>query len=334
MALVHYRLIGLLLGVLSPLVSLGATPPGSLTLAWNPVPDPDVAGYNLYYGTASRVYTDVVAVGDTNQVTISGLVPGVTYYLAATTRLITGLESAYSDEISFTIPTSAPVLQQSVSASGEVNLTASAPPGHTYDVLATEDFALWLAIGAVAVDTNGWFGFTDPDASQYPWRFYQLHETTYTPAGSLPVFDSLTTSDTGVQAQVSGQVGHTYEILLTLDFKVWGVIGAITIGRGGTGTITLPPDSAFPFSYYSLRETDYASAQTVVPFSFYTVLPGYVQVMFNVVAGPTYAFLETADYSTWNLLTDISFATDGMAGFADLYEPPDAVRIYRIQVSN
>jgi hypothetical protein len=40
-------------------------PVGSLTLSWTPASDPSVAGYNLYYGTESHVYANVVAVDNT-----------------------------------------------------------------------------------------------------------------------------------------------------------------------------------------------------------------------------------------------------------------------------
>jgi len=37
----------------APLSSIAT---GNVTLAWDPNPDPAVAGYNLYYGTTSGTY--------------------------------------------------------------------------------------------------------------------------------------------------------------------------------------------------------------------------------------------------------------------------------------
>src|SRR5664280_2150206 len=56
----------------------------SITLAWDPSPDPTVVGYNIYYCLVSRTYTNIVDVGNATNVTISGLIEGTTYYFAAT----------------------------------------------------------------------------------------------------------------------------------------------------------------------------------------------------------------------------------------------------------
>jgi len=83
----------------------------SVTLAWNPVNSPNVAGYNLYYGPASGNYTNITSVGNVTNVTISGLTEGATYYFATTTLSTSGLESTYSSEISYTVPSAVPLIQ-------------------------------------------------------------------------------------------------------------------------------------------------------------------------------------------------------------------------------
>ena len=70
-----------------------------------------MVGYRVYYGVASRTYTNMVDVGAATNVTISGLVEGKTYYFAATAYNILGLESDYSDEVVYTIPGGAVVNQ-------------------------------------------------------------------------------------------------------------------------------------------------------------------------------------------------------------------------------
>jgi hypothetical protein len=75
-----------------------------VTLAWDPANDPTVAGYNVYIGGASRNYTNLVDAGDATSVTISNLAPGATYYFAATTYTVSGLESDYSSEAVYTVP--------------------------------------------------------------------------------------------------------------------------------------------------------------------------------------------------------------------------------------
>lgn len=75
----------------------------SVTLAWNPVADPSVSGYNLYYGVTSGVYTNVVNAGTNLSVTLTPLARGATYVFAATSYATNGLESAYSTEVSYTV---------------------------------------------------------------------------------------------------------------------------------------------------------------------------------------------------------------------------------------
>ena len=78
----------------------------NVTLAWNKSTDPIVVGYNIYYGGSSGNYTNEVNINNINttNVTISGFVTGVTYYFAATAYAASGLESAFSSEVVYTIP--------------------------------------------------------------------------------------------------------------------------------------------------------------------------------------------------------------------------------------
>lgn len=71
----------------------------------------DLAGYIVYYGPASRVYsamsTSVGLAGDGSTGTpskiISGLLDGATYYFATTAYDATGNESTFSGEVTTTI---------------------------------------------------------------------------------------------------------------------------------------------------------------------------------------------------------------------------------------
>jgi fibronectin type 3 domain-containing protein len=71
------------------------------TLAWDPVSEPDIAGYRVYYGTATRSYTGVVAVAaPATTVTVSNLQNDQRYFFAVTSFDADELESPFSDEIS------------------------------------------------------------------------------------------------------------------------------------------------------------------------------------------------------------------------------------------
>jgi len=78
-----------------------------VVLAWNPSVSTDVMGYNIYYGVACGVYNDEISVaGSTStNATITGLAAGTTYYFAATAVNSLGVESPFSNETTYSVPT-------------------------------------------------------------------------------------------------------------------------------------------------------------------------------------------------------------------------------------
>ena len=115
----------------------------SVTLSWDPSSSSNVAGYNIYSRhDEPRAYTSVVAVGDITHATISGLVPGTTYYFAATTYDDAGNESDFSNEISNTVPvTAAPALALAALSGGQFSFTVSGEAGQQYVVQTSTNLA-------------------------------------------------------------------------------------------------------------------------------------------------------------------------------------------------
>ena len=70
----------------------------SVTLYWDANTEPDLAGYNVYYGTSSRNYGNPIPVGNTTSYDVDNLVEGVTYYFAVTALDTSGNESGFSTE--------------------------------------------------------------------------------------------------------------------------------------------------------------------------------------------------------------------------------------------
>jgi hypothetical protein len=81
----------------------------SITLAWNPNTEPDIAGYKVYYGKASGTYEYFVDVG--NQITygISDLEDGKPYYFIVRAYNTYGKESDFSSELRYPEPFSVTV---------------------------------------------------------------------------------------------------------------------------------------------------------------------------------------------------------------------------------
>ena len=146
----------------------------SVAMAWNPSSGTNVMGYKVYYGVASRAYTSVIDVGNATNATISGLVEGVTYYFAATAYSILGLESQYSSEVSYTVPgATAARLQIRGAPAGQFVVTVAGQAGRAYQILATQDFKTWTAIGTATVPAGGSIDFTDTNAASFSRRFYR-----------------------------------------------------------------------------------------------------------------------------------------------------------------
>ncbi len=81
-----------------------------LVVSWDPNTEDDLAGYKLYYGTASGDYgepivldaAELVPVGGKLYYLLENLEPATTYYVALTAYDSSGNESALSEEASYT----------------------------------------------------------------------------------------------------------------------------------------------------------------------------------------------------------------------------------------
>ena len=78
----------------------------TITIAWDPNSEPDIAGYLVAYGSAPARDDVVVDVGLTTTWTMTSAVAGRTYYLRVYAYNFAGLRSSASQEVSAT-PSSA-----------------------------------------------------------------------------------------------------------------------------------------------------------------------------------------------------------------------------------
>jgi hypothetical protein len=78
--------------------------PGSVTLAWKPVPDPSVAGYEVYYGSTSGMPTSGFDAGPASSVTITNLGQGQTYYFSVAAYDTNDVTGPPSGELSYVVP--------------------------------------------------------------------------------------------------------------------------------------------------------------------------------------------------------------------------------------
>lgn len=124
----------------------------SLTLGWNPSPSPGIAGYLLYYGTASGEYFGQIDAGTNLYATADDLSVGKRYYFNVTAYDESGIESPLAGEVSFLIPgplsglnISAPSINQGAGPGAAVGTLAVTDPG----AVQSPAFSLVSGVGSV-----------------------------------------------------------------------------------------------------------------------------------------------------------------------------------------
>ena len=279
-----FKITGLtkFLGSLLILAALSTTvqATGSVTLAWNRSTDPIVAGYNVYYGGDSGAYTNEISAGNATNATISGLVQGTTYYFAATTYAVSGMESPFSSEISYLVPNPVNTGNQppTLNALGGLTINSNAGPqtvNLTGITSGASNEVQTLTVTATSSNTNlirtPTVSYTSPNTNG-TMSFAPVTNKTGTATITVTVNDGgasnnltsqsfvvtvgLAPPPPSVQVRVTparqfiltvtGQVGHTYNIQATQDFITWTVIGTVTMGA--TGLLNFTDTNAASFS--------------------------------------------------------------------------------------
>ncbi|MDQ7087026.1 MAG: Ig-like domain-containing protein [Acidobacteriota bacterium] len=229
-----------LVGLLATVPMAGA---GTISLAWDPVPDSDLAGYRVYYGTAPGLLDRQQDAGLSTSATLTGLTDCRMWYAAVRAYDTGGLESAGDSNQVQGLPR--PVITRVEPASlrqGETaTLTVSGanfdggdgnyPPAQvlfgnsglvveqtTVDACGT----LRVRVRAASDAATGWSSLTveNPDRSwsdpsPHPWVFGTLAEAVEVlPAPNDTTPPRVTSSDPGAGA---GQVPVTFEPRLTFS---------------------------------------------------------------------------------------------------------------------
>ena len=97
----HSRRLFLTVCVL--LLSIASAQAADVRLTWTASASPGVTGYRIHYGVAPGTYDTQVDVGLVLTTTLTTLVPGTPYFLAASAYSPT-LTSGYSNEVAYTVP--------------------------------------------------------------------------------------------------------------------------------------------------------------------------------------------------------------------------------------
>jgi large repetitive protein len=209
----------------------------SVTLAWDPNQEPDIAAYIVYWGTGSRNYPWNHDVGTQTTYPVLGLQAGQKYFFAVKAKNGAGQFSDYSAEISYTVPS-----------------TPNQPP------IVTAAATLTSGPAPLTVSFTG--SATDPDGSilGYAWTFgdgtgsiLQNPSHTYSSAGSytarLTVTDDRSgTSSAAIQivVQPSGTAPNQPP---TASVSATPSMGHVPLSVSFTGSGTDPDGTIVAYSW-------------------------------------------------------------------------------------
>lgn len=116
-----------------------------LSLNWNSNTESDLAGYRVYYGNTSGIYTSSEDAGNVTSYEISNVTNGKTYYISLRAYDTSGNESASSQEVYAYIPVSntTPSIQLQNPITGAV---LSKPPTLSWSATSLTTFTLYMAL--------------------------------------------------------------------------------------------------------------------------------------------------------------------------------------------
>ncbi len=162
----------------------------SLNLAWDPSPDPSVAGYAVYYGPAPGQYTNRIDAGASLTLTTPSLADGL-YYFSATAHDAQGNESDFSNVVGTNlvttvvsnVPINVSVSSMLASIDGSISIlwTVNAGVSYTWQYKSNLLDTQWTTIGSFVAQSNS---LSLSDKTGVTQRYYQLHSDT---ASSPPV---------------------------------------------------------------------------------------------------------------------------------------------------
>lgn len=268
------KFLGLLLVTVAVLFAVGQAQAGTAVLTWRaPTINEDgtdltdLAGYNVHFGTASGVYTNTVDVGNVNRWEARNLTEGTTYFFAVTAYTESRVESAYSLEVSKTIPLPSYPLDTARSGSGSGSLSSS-PGGISCGAACSASFPAGTAVTLTAsADASSVFtGWSGACSGTGPCIVTMDAPKSVTAAFAIKSFIITASAGAGGSIAPGGPVSVTY---------------------GGSRTFTITPSQGFgvatvfvdgnavgsPISYTFTNVTANHSIEAVFSANAFTVTP-------------------------------------------------------------
>ena len=145
-----------------------------ITLAWDGSPDPEVAGYALYYGVLNSSITNRVDLGTTTSATISNLHAGSNYIFFVVAYSAAGIESVPSNLLPYT-PLALSRLRLTELTDGTMSLRLRSAPNSLCRVeyASTPDAVQWQTLASAVADADGYVVISDRPSRRPSSRFYR-----------------------------------------------------------------------------------------------------------------------------------------------------------------
>ena len=240
------------------LVNVAAAYAGEVTLAWDPIPAPNVAGYFVYVGTSAQTADTPVDVGAATTFKYTNAAPGVTYYFAVAGYATDGTVGARSAVISGTAlaPPAAPVLVS------PKNTTTTTSPAFSWN--------------AVAGASSYLLSVSDTTQTGKILRDFTPAQASCTTAGS-------TCSVTAPVPLAAGAANWSVRATNRAGEGPWAASAAFTVGTSAAHTPPLPvtPVAANGSFEQGFEGWTVAGAADVVSGGFWQASHGTKAVAFN-----------------------------------------------------
>jgi len=222
-------------------VGSGTALAGQATLSWTApttnadgTPLTDLAGYNVYIGSAAGSYQQKINAGNVTSYTASNLTDGSTSYFAVTAYDTSGLESTYSNQVSKALP----MLYA---------ITATAGSGGTISALSNSKVSTATnsssTVTSVTVTSGASQSFSITPSTGYTLQNVTVDGTSVGAVTSYS-FSNVTASHSISATFAAAPVNYT----ITASAGTGGAIspsGSVSVASGGSQTFTITPASGY-----------------------------------------------------------------------------------------
>jgi len=237
-----------------------------VSLAWDLNTEPDLAGYKIYIGYASRTYSWIVDAGNKAQAVVDNLQDGTTYYFSLTAYNTQALESGFSNEVTYTVPgASQAALSVTRSGTGAGTVTAT---GISCGSDCSESYPVNTQVTlTAAADAGSTFGGWGGACSGTAGTCMVTMSASQSVTANFSLKTYAITSSTGGNGSISPS-------------------GSVFVNHGASQTYTITPNKGYKISDVLV---DGVSVGAVGSYTFSAVTAGHVILASFTANSPLYS---------------------------------------------